>query len=109
MNVINLNPVVQSAPAHRSSANELFDSQKIKLDSISSGEQANLQSRQKESLRIIRVAPDGLKVAEFGNNSRFASSSQSSVSNRPEEQYQINQQLLEREEIGQLVGVDIFA
>jgi len=85
------------------------ESDQIKLNKNNTHSQTEQPSHLNESIRVIRVASDGVKVAEFGAKNQSIGKSQSSLQRKPEEQYQTNQQLLEREEIGSLLGIDIFA
>jgi len=109
MNVINLNPVIQSLSSTKLRSTQQAERQTIKLNSTVSNGQEHLDNRQNQSIRVIKVATDGIKVAEFGTNKQNVSNGQSSLQRKPTEQYQSNQQLLERDEIGDLLGIDLFA
>ena len=108
-NIINPNPTIQSHSSGKLRSTRQADSHIIRLDKTSSNQQVEQPSRQNETIRVIRVASDGLKIAEFGAKSASISNGQSSFKAKPEQQYLANQQLLEREEIGPLLGIDIFA
>jgi hypothetical protein len=110
MNVISANSIIQGQPNTKVSSRSQVQSElATKLNLSSNNTSSELQNRQNESIRVIRVASDGVKVAEFGAKNQSINRSQSSLLRKPEEHYQNNQQLLEREEIGSLLGVDIFA
>ena len=106
MNVINSNSIIQGQSGAKVSSRPQVVGELVKLDKANSTDQPN---RQNESIRVVRVASDGVKVAEFGARNNSINNVQSPLQRKPEEQYQANQQLLEREEIGSLLGVDIFA
>ena len=109
MNVINSNIINQGHSGTKLRSNSKVESNLVKLDKVSSNSHAEQPNQQNESIRVIRVASDGVKIAEFGARNQSINKSQSSLQRKPEEQYQNNQQLLEREEIGSLLGVDVFA
>ena len=109
MNVISSNPIIQPQSGTKVRARSQVESGLVKLDKTNNNAQSEQPNRLNESIRVIRVASDGVKVAEFGAKNQSINKSQSSLQRKPEEQYQNNQQLLEREEIGSLLGVDIFA
>ena len=108
MNVINTNSIVQNQSANRLRSNRQAERQTIRTDQTNpnSKEQTNHQN---ETIRVIRVASDGLKIAEFGSKYKPNSNGQASAQRKPEEQYQSTQQLLERDEVGGLLEIDLFA
>jgi hypothetical protein len=83
-------------------------------NSISTQTNTSFTLKPNQSLRFINVTSDGLTVAKFGQKTVEASLNryaldQTSLNQSPQAQYQTNQTLLEREQIGQLVGIDLFA
>ncbi len=109
MNINNSLPIVYSNPNIKSRSVESAESDKIRISRNNSHQKENLANQQRESVRVIRVATDGLKIAEFGSKFQSPTSGRLSSLEKPELQYQANQGLLVREEIGELVGVDLFA
>jgi len=109
MNVINSSPIIHNPPNAKPRSVEQLERETVKLDRNVSNEQDSQARKQTESIRVIRVANDGLKIAEFGAKNPSVSNGQSTLQRKPTEQYQNNQQLSEREEIGELLGIDTFA
>jgi len=109
MNVINSNPIIQSYLTSKPRSSQQAERENIKLNNNVSNKREAQSNRQNETVRVIRVAPEGLKVAEFGNKNPSASNGQSSLQRKPTEQYQTNQQLSDRESIAEVLGVDFFA
>ncbi|TQV85787.1 hypothetical protein [Aliikangiella coralliicola] len=66
------------------------------------------QVRTNTSLRVIRVAEEGVEIAEFGGNGASGGGT-GLVNASPLQQYESNQQLLQREQIASQVGIDLFA
>ncbi|WP_444994009.1 hypothetical protein [Aliikangiella sp. IMCC44359] len=60
--------------------------------------------------RVNKIPPSNTLIQKLESNSQPSDSFTRSPSNQPPvQQYQINQQLIQREEIGNLLGIDLFA
>lgn len=109
MNITNSLPIIYSNPNPKSRLVDSNERDNIRVKQTSNNQKENVSSQQSESVRVIRVASEGLKIAEFGSKYQTVNNGRLSSSAKPEQQYQSNQGLLERQEIGELVGIDLFA
>ena len=101
-----INPFVQS---------ELYTSrpqpnrQRENVQTVNATNERSQQNLQTENPRVVKVAPPGVAIQQLENRERFSTLNQSSSNQPPIAQYQFNQQLLKREEIDSLIGIDLFA
>lgn len=72
----------------------------------------NTISENRQNTRDVRLSPAisaNRNLSELENDSRIIRSQQQAANQSPVGQYQLNQDILKREEIDQLIGIDIFA
>lgn len=108
---MNVSPSVNSSmPLERGTVAAQDD---VKVSqAISSTVNKEQEASSAQAISVTRVAPEAIKLKQ-AQIERYSSpeqnqSSRASAQQAPTAQYQSNQQLLERQEIDQLVGVDLF-
>lgn len=67
------------------------------------------QHEQKPSIKVLPVAQENLLLTRISRNKVSDDSYQISLKQKPTEQYKANQELIEREQMNDLLGIDLFA